>query len=215
MQTAAARESVELTLEQCRELALGEGVRLGDLVDRLGRAGFCFAALLLAAPFVQPFSLGPLTMIGGLTFILLGWQMGTGHEAPALPAAVRDLKIHGAGWAGVLGFCLRLVAWARRFTRVRAEEWVSGDRGERLVGWLILCGGALLAVPLASVPFNNTLPAMMIVFACIGWLERDGMMVIVSLAWGLATLIYFALLGVALLFFGAQIFAWVGRFWPF
>jgi len=73
----------------------------------------------------------------------------------------------------------------------------------------------LLAVPMASLPLNNSLPALMILFACIGWLERDGLMVIVSLAWGVATLIYFTLVGVALVFFGAKVFSWIGSLWPF
>jgi hypothetical protein len=52
----------------------------------------------------------------------------------------------------------------------------------------------------------------MVVFACIGWLERDGLMVIISLAWGAATLLYFATLIVGLLFFGSQVWDSVGHF---
>jgi hypothetical protein len=50
----------------------------------------------------------------------------------------------------------------------------------------------------------------MIVFACIGWLERDGLMAIVSLAWGVATFLYFIAVAIALLLFGSQIWAWIG-----
>ena len=207
--------AVESAIRECLAHAAAEGVTLGEMLERLGRAGFCFAALLLAVPFIQPFSLGPLTMIGGVTFMVLGWQMGTGRPNPVLPKAARELKIHGKGWVRVLEFCLRILEFCRRCTKVRREHWVAGERGERLVGWLILVGGALLAVPMASIPLNNTLPAFMIVFACIGWLERDGLMVIVSLAWGVATMVYFALIGIALIFFGQQIFAWVGSLWPF
>ena len=84
------------------------------------------------------------------------------------------------------------------------SSWVSGSKGERFVGWLIFSGGALIAVPAANLPFNDTLPALMVIFACIGWLERDGLMVVVSLAWGAATFLYFTALIVALYFFGAQ-----------
>jgi len=203
--------SIDRALDECLAHASAGGITLGEMLERLGRSSFCFAALLLAVPFIQPFSLGPLTMIGGITFIVLGWQMGRGKAAPALPPAASRLLIHGKGWLGVLRFCKRLLAFCRKFTRARLQAWVSGPRGERFVGWLILAGGALLAVPVANLPFNNSLPALMIVFACVGWLERDGLMVIVSLAWGIATLLYFTAVAVALLFFGSQVWAWIEK----
>ena len=43
-------------------------------------------------------------------------------------------------------------------------------------------------------------------------LERDGLMVVVSLAWGAATVLYFAAVLVALCFFGAQVWAWVAHY---
>lgn len=208
-------DSLDQALDSCLEHALAGGILLGEMMDRLGRSSFCFVALLLAVPFVQPFSLGPLTMIGGVTFMIVGWQMGTGRRKPVLPQAAAKLNIHGNGWVAVLRFCKRLLAFCRKFTRARLSRWVSGNKGEKIVGWLIFAGGALLAVPVANLPFNNTLPALMIVFACVGWLEKDGLMVIVSLAWGIATLLYFIAVAVALIFFGAQVWAWFGRFTPF
>ena len=208
-------DSIDLALERCLAYASAGGILLRDMLGRLGRSSFCFASLLLAVPFVQPFSLGPLTMLAAVALMIIGWQMGTGKEKPVLPQASARLRIHGKGWVGVLVFCKRLLAFCRRFTRVRMPSWVSGAKGERFVGWLILAGGALIAVPAANLPFNNTLPALMVVFACIGWLERDGVMVVVSLAWGAATLLYFAAVLVALYFFGSQVWAWVGHFSPF
>jgi len=207
--------SLDDALESCLEHASAEGIPLAEMLGRLGRSSFCFASLLLAAPFVQPFSLGPYTMMAAIAIMIIGWQMGTGREKPALPQAAARLRIHGKGWVGVLRFCKRLLAFCRRFTRVRMSSWVSGAKGERFVGWLILTGGALIAVPAANLPFNNTLPALMVIFACIGWLERDGLMIIVSLAWGVITLLYFAAVIVALLLFGSQVWTWIGHFSPF
>lgn len=202
--------TLDQALDRCLEHAMSEGIQLGEMLDRLGRSSFCFVALLLAVPFVQPFSLGPLTMIGGITFMGVGWQMATGRTRPVLPQAAAKLSLHGKGWVAVLRFCRRLLTLCRKFTRTRLSAWVSGNRGEKFVGWLIFSGGALLAVPVANLPFNNTLPALMIIFACIGWLEKDGLMVLVSLAWGAATLLYFLAVAVALIFFSTQVWSWLG-----
>lgn len=206
---------VKSALKDCVSHARNDGIRLGEMLASLGQAGFCFAALVLAVPFVQPFSLGPFTMIGGITFAALGWQMGTGRNFPALPKAAMELRIHGAGWVKVLEFCQKLLEFCRKFTRVRNEHWVSGSWGERFVGWLIFSGGLLLAVPVANLPFNNSLPALMIVFACVGWLERDGLMVLVSLGWGIATFIYFTGVAVAFFFLGSKVLVWFSGWWPF
>lgn len=204
-------DSLDLALDTCLAHAASDGILLGDMLRKLGRSSFCFAALLLAVPFVQPFSLGPLTMMAAVGLMIIGWQMGTGKEKPVLPSASARLMIHGKGWVGVLRFCKRLLSFCRKFTKVRMQSWVSGAKGEQFIGWLILIGGALIAVPAANLPFNNTLPALMVVFACIGWLEGDGLMVIVSLAWGVATLLYFATITFALIFFGAQVWTWLGK----
>ena len=148
---------IDLALDHCTEHARGEGIALSEAITCIGSNSFCFAAFLLAVPFVQPVPLGPLTVICGASFI-------------------------------------------------------SGDRGQRLVGWLILIGGALLAIPVANLPLNNFFPALMIIFACLGWLERDGLMILVSIAWGVVTIIYFALVTLALVFFGKQVLEWLNFF---
>ena len=135
--------------------------------------------------------------------------MVRGKSRPELPKAAGALRIQGKFWLAVLGFSRKLLKFCRVFTRERLESWISGDRGQRLVGWLILVGGALLAIPVANLPLNNFFPALMIIFACLGWLERDGLMILVSLAWGVVTIIYFALVTLALIFFGKQVFEWL------
>jgi hypothetical protein len=142
----------------------------------------------------------------------LGWQMVKGRMSPELPKSARDLRIQGKFWLAVLGFAKKLLKFCRIFTKERLESWISGDRGQRLVGWLILIGGALLAIPVANLPLNNFFPALMIIFACLGWLERDGLMILVSIAWGVVTIIYFALVTLALVIFGKQVLEWLNFF---
>lgn len=206
-------ESVDQALESCIVHAQGEGIDLEQAFQKLGPASFCFVSLLLSIPFLQPISLGPLNMASGLTFMAAGWQMTRGHTVPQLPKAMKQARIHGKGWLTVLGFCQKILRFCRRFTRVRYEDWVSGVKGEKIVGWCILTGGFLLGIPFANLPLNNTFPALMILFACIAWLERDGLMIFVSFFWGVVTLLYFAVIGVLLWLFGSQVWAWFGNLW--
>jgi len=205
----AKEGAIDAALEHCVHHARGEGIALSDVISSIGTNSFCFAAFLLAVPFVQPLPLGPLTMLCGATFMGLGWQMARGRTHPELPQSAGNLRIQGKFWLAVLAFSQKILKFCRLFTKERFQTWVEGVRGHRLVGWLVLIGGALLAIPAASLPLNNFFPAMMIIFACLGWLERDGLMILVSFIWGVVTVIYFALVMFALFVFGKQIFEWL------
>ena len=200
--------AIDHALEHFSTHASGNGITLNAALAHLGSGGFCFVAFLLAVPFVQPVPLGPLTMVCGVSFMVIGWQMARGKTNATLPQKAGDLLIHGHLWLKVLGFCRRILKFTRRFTKERYSILVNGDRAERFVGWLILIGGFLLTIPLANLPLNNFFPALMIIFACLGWLERDGLMIVISVFWGAVTLLYFAAITVALLFFGNQIATW-------
>ena len=213
-ENSAAVRPIDAALAECLARAQGDGIGLEETLETLGPASFCFICLLLAMPFLQPVPLGPYTMISGMTFIAAGAQMARGRKTPVLPKGIRQLRLHGKGWITALKLCQRALKLGRRFTRPRHEAWVTGRSGEKLIGWLILAGGVLLAVPVANLPFNNAFPALMILFASLAWLERDGLMVIFSLISGVLSALYFIVVGLLIWFFGAQIFAWMKSFFP-
>jgi len=207
-------EAVLQNLDACISAAGTEnGLTLGELADRLGEAGFCFVAMLLAVPFFQPMSLGPFTMASGGVFLLVGWQMGRGHHRLKLPERARAWHLRGKGWTRVLKFFRKAMVWLSRWTGPRFSSCVDGPTGSRFVGWLIFIGGGLLAIPFANLPLNNTFPALMIFFAGLAWLEKDGLMAVISLFWGLITLLYFAVAGWLLYYFGATAWDWVKSWW--
>lgn len=206
--------TVDAALEQCVRRAEDDGIGLEETLESLGPASFCFLCLLLAVPFLQPIPLGPYTMASGITFIACGWQMTRGRQTPLLPKRMQNLRLQGKGWVTALKLCQKALRLGRKIARPRQQALVSGRAGERLVGWLIFCGGILLTIPAANLPFNNTFPALMILFASLAWLERDGTMVAVSLVFGGLSVLYFAVVGVLFWFFGAQILAWIRPLLP-
>ncbi|MCK6685814.1 MAG: exopolysaccharide biosynthesis protein [Thermoanaerobaculia bacterium] len=203
------------TLEQCVDRARRHELTLGSAFATLGEASYSFISIVLALPFLQPIPLGPLSVLGGLNFMALGWQLARGHETPWLPERLKKAAPPEKVWVAMLRACERILKICAPVTRTRMRSWVTGIRGKRVCGSLILTGGALMAIPFGGLPLNNSLPALVILFACIAELEEDGGMLLVALFWLVLTLVYFAVIIYGLVFLGGHALDWLKNSWPF
>ena len=96
-----------------------------------------------------------------------------------------------------------------RVSRTQRMVWLVEAVGHRGAAWLILIGGLLVAVPFLVVPLQNSLPALIIFFACAGRLQRDGAMYLLALLSLVVTLVYFALVTWVLFFAAEQSWMWL------
>lgn len=192
------------TLNRFAEDAKHRHLTLGEVLDTLDEAAYAFIIIILVLPFLQPVPLGPLTVLGGLTFAALGWQLLSGHESPVLPAKIRAVAIGEKSWRVLVKVCLKILGLCRKFTKPRYLNLLEGRFGQKVGGSILIAGGLLMAIPFGVLPFNNILPGLAILFYCIGELEQDGLMLIVAFFWLVITVIYFALFFLALWYFGNE-----------
>ena len=190
------------TLQRFAEESKTRQLTIGEAIDSIDEAAYAFISVILALPFMQPIPLGPLTVIGGLTFAALGWQLLRGHESPVLPQQLRNVAMGENIWRILTKVCLNILGFCRRFTKPRMTHLVSGRKGQKLGGFILLAAGLLMAIPFGVLPFNNTLPALAILFYGFAELEDDGLMVIVSLFWLVVTVLYFSAFFFALWYLG-------------
>ncbi|MDX6765686.1 MAG: exopolysaccharide biosynthesis protein [Candidatus Methylacidiphilales bacterium] len=186
-----------------------KNLSVGKALDELEISSFDFLCILLTVPFLQPISLGPLSAIGGMTFAALGWQMARRQSKPWLPESIRKIELPGASWKVLLLTCRKVLQWGHRICRPRLQRWVEGARMEQFRGILICLAGLLMAIPFFGVPFNNTLPALVILFACLANLEDDGLMILVALFWMVLTVLYFGLIFWIVFFVGEAAWEWM------
>ena len=191
------------TLTRFADQAKVQPLTLGEALDSLDEAAYALIALILALPFLQPVPLGPLTVIGGITFTALGWQLWCGHESPVLPQKIRAVALSEKAWRTLVNICLKIVGFCRKFTRPRYSSLVNGRRGQKIGAFVLISAGLLMAIPFGVLPFNNLLPALAILFYCFGELEDDGLMVMIAFGWLVVTVIYFALFFFGLWYFGS------------
>lgn len=191
------------TLNQFSEQSKEKPLTLGEALDSLDEAGYAFIAIILVLPFLQPLPLGPITVIGGIAFATLGWQLARGHESPVLPASVRAIAFSENTWRILSNACLKVLGFCRKFTKPRYPTLVNGKIG----GFILLAAGGLMAIPFGVLPLNNLLPGLAILFYCIGELEEDGLMFFIAFFWLIVTVIYFTAFFIALWFFGKEALA--------
>lgn len=201
-------QTLVATLNGFAEQAKIRPLALGEAIDTLDEAAYSFISIILVLPFMQPIPLGPITVIGGLTFAVLGWQLSRGHESPVLPQRIRAVEMNEHSWRILVNVCLKMLGICRKFTKPRHMWLFEGRRGQRIGGFVLISAGLLMAIPFGVLPLNNMLPGLSILFYGIGELEQDGFMVFIALFWLATTLAYFAAFFIALWLFGAEALAY-------
>jgi hypothetical protein len=191
-------------LNRFAEQSKTKPLSLGEALDSLDEAGYAFIALILVLPFLQPLPMGPVTVIGGVAFATLGWQLFNGNESPVLPAKVRNVEFSERTWRVLVNVCLKVLGFCHKITKPRYEHIVNGVKGQKIGGCILIAAGALMAIPFGVLPLNNLLPGLAVLFYCIGELESDGLMFFIAIFWLVVTVIYFVAFFAALWFFGKE-----------
>lgn len=192
------------TLHRFAEQSRHRPLTLGEALDSLDEAAYALIAIILVLPFLQPLPLGPITVMGGITFAALGWQLLRGHESPVLPEKLRNVVISAHMWGVLVKVCLNVIGFCRKFTKPRHQWLISGRKGQKIAGFILMSAGLLLAIPFGVLPLNNMLPGLAILFYGIAELEDDGLMIFIAFFWLMLTVIYFIIFFVALWYFGNE-----------
>jgi hypothetical protein len=187
------------------ELATGdpnEELSFGELLDRFSERGFGVFLLLVMLPTFIPIPVGIGAVSGGLAS-LIGLQFLARLEHPWMPRFVANYKIHRYR---VVGFRDRMGKWLGRIERLTKPRYTgvfTHWAAHAFTGLLLVVLGVLLClpIPLTNYPFGLILLAFS--FALI---ERDGALMLIAWAFGIAEIITIAGFGGQLMAWGQQLF---------
>jgi len=165
------------------------GLTLTDVLQLHGDASLAGLLLVLSVLTVLP--LAAAGTVISLALVALAWAWARGHERATLPARLGGLRLNGR-WSGR---CLHTLAWiheqAHRCMRPRWSLWSHRHTRGLWGGWIALMA-AIIFLPL---PLGNLLPSASLVLLSLGWMFRDGLVLIVSTALGVAAMAYTVSLG--------------------
>ncbi len=168
----------------------GVPITLGYVLSHLEHRGHALLTLFLAGPFLLPLPLPGLSVPFGVFIAFFAFAMAF-ERKPFLP---RSWLLREIPQPTLKRFAQIAQKFFRRFEKLFRPRlvWLVDAKVPRfLIAAMIAAGGILLALPLP--PGTNSPPASLIIALSIGYLERDGILVLIG----------YVLFGLNIVFFGA------------
>jgi hypothetical protein len=172
-------------------------ITLGDLLDQFSERSFGMFLMLALIPNFLPIPVG-VGAISGALIVLIGVQLLFHVQHPWLPRWLARREIHRST---LVGFRNHLDKWLGRIERLvkpRALGVLDHPVGHAFSGLMLVALGAILALPILG---TNWLFGMLLLGYSFALIERDGRLMLLCWALGLAEI-------VTVVFFSAQLIAW-------
>jgi hypothetical protein len=199
-------EPISADLRSLLDVARGNAMSLGEIEAHLKDRGYALLVLFLAAPFPIP-NIPGLSVPFGIAITLIGIAFML-RCRPRLPRFLLRTKIQFATLQKVIPYVARLMERLERHMKPRLRFLVTGPVMTSVFGLGIVSGGFFLALPL-PIPLTNAPPALSIIFLIVGLLCRDGLMIVIGHALGIAAWAYLAVW----IYFGAYLFPKLQHLW--
>ncbi len=170
------------------------GVSLATIRDLIGHDGLMLLTAFLTIIFLVPVSIpGVSTVFGGaILLISITRLMGRNLWLP------RKLELREVSSEKLRGAFVRGLRWFKRLEKIsrphRMAWLIRGGLMHFINNSGLILGAVLLMAPFGLIPFSNTIPAVAILFFAIGFLQRDGVCILLGHLSNVATIIYFAIL---------------------
>jgi hypothetical protein len=163
----------------------GNEITVGDLTAGLKNRVFGFVMMLFALPCVAPVPPG-IPFLCGLVLLTCGAHLMIGREALWLPDTVAKRTI---GRSALEQIVSKTVPIARRLEKVCRPRWVwlTSRLGRFFLGCLVVALSVLLILP---IPFlGNVPPGIAIAILALGFIERDGLVIVIGVVVSLVAII--------------------------
>ena len=159
-------------------------IPLGQLLERLGERSFGWAILLSSLINLLPLPPGA-TLVTATPLVFFSAQLVLGRSYIWLPPWISKRSLSRSALRNTV---LRLRPVSRRVERLTRPrlEGVFQPKTERLIGLLLLGIALALFVPL---PLSGWFPAISLFISGIGFVERDGLVVLAGIGMGLASIV--------------------------
>ena len=197
MSAAAAQHEQQPIAERIGEaienLPAG-GVTLATIRDLIGNDGLMVLTALLTIVFLVPVSIPGVSTVFGGAILLISITRLLGRNL-WLPKKLEQREVSADKLRGAF---VKGLIWFKRLEKISRPHRLAWLTARGFIGFLnnggLILGALLLMAPFGLIPFSNTLPAIAILFFAIGFLQRDGVCILLGHLANIASIVYFAIL---------------------
>jgi hypothetical protein len=170
------------------------GVSLATIRDLIGHDGLLVFTAFLTIIFLVPVSIPGVSTVFGGAILLISFTRLMGRNL-WLPRKLELREVSSEKLRGAFEKGLRWFKRLEKISRPHRLAWLNtGGVMHFINNSGLILGAVLLMAPFGLIPFSNTLPAVAILFFAIGFLQRDGVCILLGHLSNIATIIYFAIL---------------------
>jgi hypothetical protein len=184
-------------MDMIQEEAAKEELTLHRIFGIMGEEGHALLMIFFCLPFMQPIPIPGLSTPLGLLIAIVAIFLFV-NRPPWLPRRFENLKISSEVLIKISHVAEKIWGYSSKIVKTRMtflhDFWLF-----RTINLLVVVvNGVLLALPL-PIPFSNTIPVVGIVLSAIGYMERDGIMILLSYAWCFIVASFFSALTVGMI----------------
>jgi hypothetical protein len=183
-----------------KDCAAPETTSLDRLLEIMHERGLAMIVFFFAIPMALPIPVPPgINILMATPLLFLTAQQAIGAKQVYLPQKIRTKTLKTKN---LIGFIQIVIPWIKRieyFSKPRLA-FLTQPLISRLFG---LCGFIMALSVCIPLPLTNTAPSFGIALMALGFMMRDGLLLLAGCLWGMA---WIALLMTAILIFGPEAF---------
>ena len=171
--TAETTKSISDVLIDLADHAETDRLSIGKLIDTLEDRAFGLLLLIFALPCCLPFLYG-VPQVVALPMLFIAGQVAIGMHRPWLPEFLRKRTISAESFRDMAHRSKKYIGWFENISKPRGT-WLLTGPTERLLGLFLFAFSASILVPL---PGTNTVPGIAVAIVSIGFMEKDGLLIL-------------------------------------
>lgn len=168
-----------------------EEVTLIQIMQIIGPDSLLLLTIFLSLVFLVPVSIPGVSTVFGTGILFIGITR-LFKRALWLPDKIAKRTLSSDKLKVGLNKALKWFTRLEKLSRSHRLPWMSAEGAVGILNKLsFILGALLLMVPFGFVPFSNTLPAIALIFLAIGYLQKDGVCILLGHVANVVTIIYF------------------------
>ncbi len=152
-------------------------VTVGEFLGKMGHRALVIAILVFALSAVVAGVVPGFSTLVALPVIFIALQIIIGRRTICLPEKIRSKHISPRLIRGALYKTIPTLLWMEKFLRPRAV-WLTSGIFERIIAFFIMILAVILSLP---IPAGNFLPSITIALLALALLERDGVLLLLTI----------------------------------